>query len=286
MQSIVQGRFKRVVPFSSVLTGQALTGPLVNVPARWLMPAVLAVLSKFQPDLKLSVDGKHPYALSSLIATSQSVSISLPGNEPNIFSLSVPENLNLLGPRFIGLSQSARKSFFSNPKNLAIYQFEPDFVYTFDFYQHVVDFSTFAIDAAVFQIDILKVLGVRPIQIMACIWNSSTAVSEKDEEEEEEPTVPAALPGTHVHSPAHTCGEVSRRDYPTVELVMPPSPPGIGTSTSSQTLSLDDCPWTYLYNFEVWHEKALPPRSYLEREYRKCFEGVASSAVEEAGGNR
>mmetsp|Transcript_6711 Transcript_6711/g.6934 ORF Transcript_6711/g.6934 Transcript_6711/m.6934 type:complete len:186 (+) Transcript_6711:578-1135(+) len=116
--------------------------------------------------------------MSPLIATSQNISINYPGDEPDITDtgIGIQEDCSLLGPPFINekgiiMSNRKRKSFFSTRENLETYSFDPSLVYTFDFFQHVLNMGTFQLDIGFLKLDILKSMGCRPIQVMAVHWD-------------------------------------------------------------------------------------------------------------------
>jgi hypothetical protein len=133
--------------------------------------AAIGVISKIQPALQVCLEGDNPYIISPLASTSQSIVISRVGSEPNIFSDTIEEDMTILGHPFGNMNSKQRKSYFSKHRNLVGYEYNPDFVYTFDFYQHLLNLSTFQIDLGFMKYDAIKVLGVRPIQVMAIVWD-------------------------------------------------------------------------------------------------------------------
>jgi hypothetical protein len=83
--------------------------------------------------------------------------------------------MTLVDPVFEGMSARQRKVFLSRPANLEKFSYSTEFVYTFDFYQHLLNFSTFHIDLGVLKYDFGNTLGTRPIQVMAAIWDPSSS---------------------------------------------------------------------------------------------------------------
>ena len=69
----VQGRFKKAIPFSVVYTGQALSESLCQLPDRLMFRAVLKLLKKMQPALRMELQGDRPYILSPLMCTAQNI---------------------------------------------------------------------------------------------------------------------------------------------------------------------------------------------------------------------
>ena len=69
------------------------------------------------------------------------------------------------------MSSLKRKQYFSKRANLELYSFDSSMVYTFDFYQHLLNVATLDVDLGFLKYDLVKVLGARPLQIMAVIWS-------------------------------------------------------------------------------------------------------------------
>ena len=153
---------------------------------------LLGLLSKIQPGLQVSLEGTKPYMVSSLIAASKNVVVSLPGDEPDICitgdsgTESVREDMTLLVTHSEGGSQyssstankvfssrsaSKRANFFSDLKNLDMYSYSPDLVYTFDFYQHVLNIGQMKLNLGFTSLDVSSIIGFSPVQIMAVKWD-------------------------------------------------------------------------------------------------------------------
>jgi hypothetical protein len=75
-RALLQGRFKRAIPFSSVYTGQVLDEPIRSLPAKWLMKTLVQLISKVQPGFRVSMKGNKPYFLVPLFATAQNIGIN------------------------------------------------------------------------------------------------------------------------------------------------------------------------------------------------------------------
>ena len=205
-QFVIQGQFKQRTPFCNVYTGQVLDEPVNQLPAKWLVRTALNLLSKFQPAIKVNLIGNKPYILSPLAAAAQKIIVSKPGDEPSVskniyFST---EDMALQGDEFENMDRIRRRAFFSKRSNLANYYYDPELVYTFDLYQHILNLATFRLDLGFIKYDIIKILGLRPVQIMAVNWDIS------DQNNKSEPEK-----------------------------------------------------WPYLYNFEVWHRRSIPPSSIV-----------------------
>jgi len=102
------------------------------------------------------------------------VVVTEPGNEPSITENigHIVEDMSLVDREvFSGLSSSSRTSLLSKRKELAKYTYDPKLVYTFDFYQHVLNLGTMMINLGFTSLDAYKFIGQSPIQTMAVVWN-------------------------------------------------------------------------------------------------------------------
>ena len=177
----VQGRFKQPISFAKVYTGQAWDEKLATTPPVLLEMLLTPILKLLQPGMQINLTGSHPYILSPLASTMQTIHINVPGSEPilpkDIMSLQ-EDNLHLLGMDTV-LTPNARKKFFSVKANLMKYEYDPKYIYTLNFYQHILHIDTFTI----FGYDILRVLGRKPIMAMAIIFDPAEPENEGDEVE-------------------------------------------------------------------------------------------------------
>jgi len=70
-----------------------------------------------------------------------------------------------------GLTAKQRKRFFSRPQNLAKFTLQPGLIYTFDFYQHMLDITTMEINLGFRKFDISDFLNNQPVQAMARLFD-------------------------------------------------------------------------------------------------------------------
>jgi hypothetical protein len=180
-EAVFQGRFKRPIPFSRIYTGQAHESALPHIPSEWLVNVALKFITKLQPSIAVDLKGEKPYFLSPLVCTAQKIVMNKPGDEPSIsYGIeSIEENMALLGPLFPKMSSHKRKVYFSKKENLNKYSFNPDLMYTFDFFQHRLNLATFMIDLGFIKYDLRNLLMSRPIQIMAVEWEGPGKKGEK-----------------------------------------------------------------------------------------------------------
>ena len=202
-QSVIQGKFKKRTQFSNVYTGQVLEERVTQLPAKWIVRSALKLFSNLQPAIKVNLNGDKPYLLSPLASAAQKIIVSRPGDEPSV-SKNIyysEEDMSLQSKDFENMDRIRRRAYLSKRANLNKYYFETDLVYTFDFYQHLINLSTFKLELGFIKYDITKILGFRPVQIMAVDWDP--------------------------------------------------------------TQSTEPEKWPFLYNFEIWHRKSVPPSSII-----------------------
>jgi hypothetical protein len=169
-QTIVQGRFKETLAVNTVLTGHEFVAPLKNLPHEWILKAATNIIRKVAPGSEICVAGERPTMLAPLAGTSQVVRVDEPGKEPDIASIEgVEEDCKLLGGRFekSSVGSSSRKTYLANPKKSSRYTFDVDRVYTFDFYQNLLNVGTYKLDLGIASISMSPILNGQPIQCLA-----------------------------------------------------------------------------------------------------------------------
>jgi hypothetical protein len=178
-QAIVQGRFKEPLKLSDVLTGHEFAKPLKGLPPPWVVSAGTNLIRRLAPGASIVLHEKQPRALAILAATSQLISADMPGNEPDITSNQIDEDVSLFGGIFEGghVTPARRKRHLASPDRAEKYSFDTESVYTFDFYQNILDTATYSLDLGFTKLGMTKVLDGQPIQILAkhsdgrSIWN-------------------------------------------------------------------------------------------------------------------
>lgn len=191
---VVQGRFKIAgISFASVQTGQVFDGPLHLIPPALLLAPFRFLLEKLQPSVQMELSGARPYIVSPLMSTMQCIAVSRPGSEPAISSNVEwsEEDLSLVSNDLKGMSSSQRKSYFSREENLRQFTFDPNLVYTFNFYQDILDMASFEISLGFIHVDISRFLGRLPVSIMAAVFDPQHA--EEDHAGVGRPAVPQYL---------------------------------------------------------------------------------------------
>lgn len=179
MDTVVQGRFKHRTCVGDVLTGQFFDLPWSQLPPRWVVSAIFRIVRLLDPSTKININGRHPFIVSPLVSACQTIHVAEPDN-PNssvmtppdiIRDQSIAEETTLLGGVFSSsvVSAQKRKQIFNEPSTLRKLYFEPNYVYTFDFYQHLFALSTYEFKIGVGHVPLVKYMNGQPIEINAFI---------------------------------------------------------------------------------------------------------------------
>ncbi|CAB9506793.1 expressed unknown protein [Seminavis robusta] len=197
-QTVVQGRFKEPLPLNNVLTGHEFVKPLQNLPHPWILKAATNLIGKLAPGAEIQVVGSEPTMLASMAATSQVVRGDEPGNEPDICSSAdLKEDCSCFGGKFSTgkISTAGRKLHLASPTRAAQYNFDTETVYTFDFYQSLLNVATYSLDLGVANVGMAPVLNGQPIQCLCKtsdgrylwsfqIWHESLLPDPEDDEQD------------------------------------------------------------------------------------------------------
>lgn len=171
-QAVVKGRFKTPLPMSETVTGQSFDRPAGRLPARWIVTSFIKFVSRLAPQLEVELDGNKPRFLTPLVATAHTVRQCplTPSNKkhPNVMmstdmeeGVEEPSSLDessvlglgeeILGATkmsdtsksSIGARMKARKKVYNSiaAKKESSLLFKTDREYTFEFYQHLLDFG-------------------------------------------------------------------------------------------------------------------------------------------------
>lgn len=145
LSCVVQGRFKHALPMSECFTGYEFERPMDNVPAHWLISTILRAVKKLAPTVMIDVLGPRPYILNPLFQTIQLLHVAHPGEEPPLTAYPLREQTALLGGVFAQkpFDRLQRKNYFASTRNGEKHSLQPGLVYTMEFYEDKMDFSTF-----------------------------------------------------------------------------------------------------------------------------------------------
>ena len=141
-QLVIQGQFKvDDIALSDVVLGQVYDRSLKGVPSgRSMMGKMIKrFVEGISPGVIFDIfHDKQPMVLAP-IGSCQTMRVDLPGDEPSDFD-EIKENTALLG--YLGSSDRRRK-ILSKPTSAAEFKINKDHVYTFEMFDHTMDFGTF-----------------------------------------------------------------------------------------------------------------------------------------------
>ena len=163
-QSIIKGRFKTPLPMSQCVTGQSFERPAGKLPARWIVTSFVRFVSTLAPQLEATIDGDEPRFLTPLVATAHTALAKPKKNDdlsremedgveepPSVDATSllmdVKRELNMAvsdtTKSSITNRMKARKKAYNsvaaNKQDKPLFSLDKE--YTFEFYQHLLDFS-------------------------------------------------------------------------------------------------------------------------------------------------
>jgi len=169
-QSIIQGKFRREIAVSKVITGHEFSRPFKIIP-EIVSNAIVSLSRAVAPGSDIEINSNQPRMLSSLIETCTRVRVDLPGNEPDITSREIEEDCSLIGAQFSKYRNSCsaaahRQKFFRCPERTAKYVYKKNYVYTFEFNQNSLDVQNYSLSAGLFKLPLCKLLDGQPIQLL------------------------------------------------------------------------------------------------------------------------
>jgi len=133
MQTVIQGRFKRPVNMGDVYVGSLFTKPLAGAPPKTMTKIMDAVIRRIAPGLVLDLSSDLPKVIAILAGTAQTMSIDEPGQEPDITSKDIDENVgHVLGQKLS--TKYKRRKVLSIPSKASKFTFDTHSVYTFHTY--------------------------------------------------------------------------------------------------------------------------------------------------------
>lgn len=173
-QVAIQGRFKQPLDVADVVTGQVFEKELRNLPPRWMVEAGSALIRRLSPGVELDLYSNRPRMLANLAATAKEMRADRPGLEPCVTSFEFEEHSEsllagegVLSGRSGGITASKRKKHLSDPEAATQLEYDTETVYTFNFYQEMLDLETFSVDLGFVKLSIAESLNGQPIQILA-----------------------------------------------------------------------------------------------------------------------
>ena len=201
-QAVVRGRFKRALPMNDCVTGQVFERPAGKLPSVFLVGAFLKFFRTLAPQLQADISAPKPYFLSPLVSTAQTVlqhddddskcHESSTELERDIQEPHYDEDTSILqavrdqlGKKIPDSSKTSverrmkyRKKLF-NELTLKHHhderlRFDTDKEYTFEFYQHLLDFSSeLAIDSPFGRMGLTKATDGQPLKFQSAYRSNS-----------------------------------------------------------------------------------------------------------------
>jgi Protein of unknown function (DUF1769) len=182
-QAVLRGRFKKELPFSSLVTGNRLYRPCGKLPPSIVMWATMKVIHFFAPQLNMRLEKcDRPYVLSPFGSAPRTIVVEDSHIDPGNSNGSLTRDLNEPTKAFQSILAKdnpiknplerarARKkhmdqSFISKSATPVT---DPNKIYTFEFLQHLLDYQKFQIDVSHSVHTKLKdLLDGQPLQLMA-----------------------------------------------------------------------------------------------------------------------
>ncbi len=137
-QFIVQGTFKEALKMSDVHFGDIYGKPLkMSSVVHFVVP----LLRKVIPGVVMDLSSDNPKILVLMAGEAKMMSVNHPGSEPDIADPNLMEDVNLLGFK----SVKERKKALGTPRTASKYKFDPDLVYTMEFYDDVIDIEAYSV---------------------------------------------------------------------------------------------------------------------------------------------
>jgi Protein of unknown function (DUF1769) len=177
MQAVVQGRFKKPVSMANVYAGSIFKEPLSLVPPPLFMRMLKVLFHRMSPGAILDFASRQPKVVSLYAGAAQTLSIDLPGQEPDMTAPQLPEcvpgrrNDHITGYERIDRvfeSVAERKRKLSKPEKAARYNFDTDHVYTMEIHDDFMDYGAHNIKLPVYgHFNLIQAIGPQPMSLSA-----------------------------------------------------------------------------------------------------------------------
>ncbi len=137
-QFIVQGRFKEALKMSEVYFGDIYGKPLnMSSVAQFVIPLLQRVI----PGVVIDLSSANPKILVLMAGEAKTMSVNHLGSEPDITDPNHTEDTSLMG---FG-STKERKKILGTPRTAMGYNYDPNLVYTMEFYDDVIDIEAYSV---------------------------------------------------------------------------------------------------------------------------------------------
>jgi hypothetical protein len=162
LQVVVQGRFKKPLSFADVYVGGIFQRPLQYAPPPVFARLLHVLFSKIAPGTIMDLGSSQPRVLVLGAGVAERLSINQPGQEPDITAIDIPENTEtVFGDKY--KSSSERKRHFSKRQKASTHFYDTEKIYTFQYYDEVMDYGNFNIELPLYgRFDLSRVIGNQP----------------------------------------------------------------------------------------------------------------------------
>lgn len=183
-QIVIQGRFKEKMSCNDVWFGDKYDKPLkISSLVRMAIP----IFKRLVPGVVLNIFSKEPSVMMLLGGECRTMSIDEPGSEPDMTGELDDHNTSLLGNTGTGTGSSQKKfksikqrrKLLRNPSTAKQYSYDPQYVYTFQFYDDIIDICDYSINLPFGKIPLLKFLNYQPMTFAAVTKNDKPIFSFK-----------------------------------------------------------------------------------------------------------
>jgi Protein of unknown function (DUF1769) len=177
MQVVVQGRFKTPINMSDLYVGNVFKTKLSNPPPPSLQRIMNQLFQQLAPGTVLDLSSAKPKILALYGGIAQTMSVDLPGDEPDITSAYLPENMaKIFGSSTAAVKQ--RKRLLSSPTHASGYMYDTDHIFTFHSSDDALDYSSYSINLPVIgKYHFGYCLGGQPMTISAVLKDGSPMFS-------------------------------------------------------------------------------------------------------------
>jgi Protein of unknown function (DUF1769) len=199
LQTVIQGQFKKNIPISDLYVGCVFRQPMKYAPPPFFMRLMRGLFQRIAPGVILDFASNQPRIISLYSAAAKAISIDLPGQEPDIASIQLPESLVNLEQQYQSVSAIAaagiaggkrtrrnrkstavlttdpsewtiadRQRILSNPDTASKYVYDTKHVYTMEIYDESLDYGKYEIKLPMYgPFNFSESIGVQPMTFTA-----------------------------------------------------------------------------------------------------------------------
>ena len=156
-QIVIQGQFKERVSCDNVWMGDTYDKPL-NVSS--LVYLAMPIFKRLVPGVIMDLFSEKPRVVMLMGGEARTISVDKPGQEPDITGELPERNIERIG---IFESIKDRKRMLRNPVTAAKYEYDNEHIYTFHFYDDIIDIYNYSINLPIGKIPLLHFLNHQPM---------------------------------------------------------------------------------------------------------------------------